>query len=117
MWRGSLRCAGRQHGAPASLAGWSRLSAEMVASAAVEEQEVETEAPVGDEHLLTPAALEELLRLSGQKHTGSVPSILPLYVGMRLLLFAKDCVRFDLRKGCECVHEQVIFDIASSPPP
>ena len=64
---------------------------------------VETE--MGEEHLLTPAAMEELLRLSGQKQTGAVPSILPLYVGMRLLLFSKDCVRFGLMKGCECVLE------------
>ena len=68
------------------------------------------EAKAGEEHLLTPSVCAELLHLANQRQTGFVESILPLYIGMRLLLFSKDCVRFGLMKGCECVLEQIIFD-------
>ena len=67
------------------------------------------EAPVGEEHLLSAQTMEELLSLTGLKPSGGVPSILPLYIGMRLLLNSKDCVRFGLMKGCECTLEQIIF--------
>ena len=29
---------------------------------------------------------------------------------MRLLLYSKDCVRFQLMNGCECILEQIVFD-------
>ena len=68
------------------------------------------EAKVGEEHLLTPELRKDLLGLTGQRQTQALPSILPLFLGMRLLLHSKDCVRFGLMKGCECVLEQIIFD-------
>ena len=68
------------------------------------------EAPIGKEHLLTPSTMAEMLRLTNQHHTGSVPSVLPLYIGMTVLLQSKDCVRFGLMKGCECRVEQIFFD-------
>ena len=60
------------------------------------------EAPVSEEHFLTLQVQRELLELTGQRQSNHMQSILPLYIGMRLLLYSKDCVRFGLMKGCEC---------------
>jgi hypothetical protein len=52
---------------------------------------------------------QELIALTNPRHTKSLTSLLPLYVGMRLSLNSKDCVRFGLMNGCECILEQIIF--------
>ena len=57
------------------------------------------EARVGEEHYLTAKLVSELLGLTGQRCTNCIQSVLPLYIGMRLLLYSKDCVRFGLMKG------------------
>ena len=36
-------------------------------------------------------------------------AFLPLYVGMRISLLSKDCVRFGLMKGCTCVVEKIVL--------
>ena len=55
-----------------------------------------------DSALFTDAAREEMLRRVSPRFTQHLPSHLPLYVGMRLLLYSKACVRFGLMNGCEC---------------
>ena len=35
---------------------------------------------------------------------------LALYIGMRLSLHSKECVRFGLMNGCECILEKIIFN-------
>ena len=56
------------------------------------------------------AAREELQRRANPRATKHLPSFLPLHVGMRLLLFSKDCVRLGLMNGCECVLEHIVID-------
>ncbi|CAK0794832.1 unnamed protein product, partial [Prorocentrum cordatum] len=38
-----------------------------------------------------------------------LPSLLPLYVGMRLTMYSKDCVRLGLMKGCVCTLRHIVF--------
>ena len=58
---------------------------------------------------LTPTIRAELLRRVNPEHTKSLPSFLPLYVGMRVLLSSKDCVRIGIMKGCPCVVESIVL--------
>jgi hypothetical protein len=62
-----------------------------------------------DRPRFTAAVRRELTDLANPRHTKFIPSILPLYIGMRLLLYSKDCVRFGLMNGCECILEQIVF--------
>ena len=52
---------------------------------------------------LTPGMREELMRTTNPRYTKGLPGLLPLYIGMCLTLFSKDCVRFGMMKGCECI--------------
>ena len=70
------------------------------------------EARLGEEKHLTATVISDLLTLSNPRKTGFIEGLLPLYIGARLLLQSKDCVRLGLMKGCECVLEQIIFDDA-----
>ena len=51
----------------------------------------------------------EVLRRVNPDQTKGLPSFLPLYPGMRLVLGSKDCVRFGLVKGCVCMLEDIVF--------
>ena len=46
---------------------------------------------------------------SGRCRPFLLQGILALYVGMRLLLNTKDCLRLALMNGCECILEQIVF--------
>eukprot|EP00969_Alexandrium_andersonii_P004840 209904-Alexandrium_andersonii.AAC.1 len=39
-----------------------------------------------------------------------MPGCLPLYVGMRLLIFDKLCASLGLMKGCECIVEEIYLN-------
>ena len=58
---------------------------------------------------ITPNVREELLRRVKPELTKGLPSFLPLYVGMRLILSSKDCVRFGRVKGCTCILRHIVF--------
>ena len=64
---------------------------------------------IEDEPKLTATLRADLLRRVNPEHTKSLPSFLPLYVGMRLLLSSKDCVRIGIMKGCPCVVESIVL--------
>jgi hypothetical protein len=53
-----------------------------------------------DESKLTNAIRTALLQMVNPGETRGLPSFLPLYRGMRLLLASKDCVRLGIMKGC-----------------
>ena len=57
----------------------------------------------------TDSMRRTLLDCTNPRHTKGLCSFLPLYIGMRLLLCSKDCVRFGLMKGCECILEHIVF--------
>ena len=57
----------------------------------------------------TPAMRKDLLSMTNPRHTKSLPGVLPLYEGMYLSLYSKDCVRLGLMNGCDCVLERIIF--------
>ena len=57
----------------------------------------------------TSEVAREMLRRVNPEQTKNLPSFLPLYKGMRLLLSSKDCVRFGLVKGCTCVLRDIVF--------
>ena len=52
---------------------------------------------------------KELLNKVTPDQTKSLPSFLPLYVGMRLVLSSKDCVKFGIMKGCPCILRHIVF--------
>ena len=62
-----------------------------------------------DERAFTDGMRRDLLMQTNPRHTKMLPSFLPLYVGMRLSLNSKDCVRFGLMNGCECILEKIVF--------
>ena len=62
-----------------------------------------------DQEKLTPAVREELLRWVNPEKTKGLPSFLPLYCGMKLILASKDCVRLGIMKGCPCYLRDIIF--------
>ena len=55
------------------------------------------------------AATDEVLAISSLSHTNYLPSALPLYIGMPLLLYSKACVKYGLMNGCEVVLEHIVF--------
>ena len=58
---------------------------------------------------LTPPILADLLRRVSPEQTQGLPSFLPLYRGMRLLLSSKECVRLGLVKGCPVVVKDIVL--------
>ena len=62
-----------------------------------------------DEKHFTPDLRKNLLGATNPRNTKGLSSFLPLYQGMRLLLGSKDCVRYGLMKGCECILEHIVF--------
>jgi len=74
------------------------------------------EAEGGKSDLFTDAMRSELLALHNPRDTRSLPGILPLYEGMTVSLFSKDCVRFGLMKPCECTLEKIVFAPAEDIP-
>ena len=67
------------------------------------------QARVGDELAFTKELRSSLLEQCNPRKTSNLPGCLPLHVGMRLLLFTKDCVRLGLMNGCECILEDILF--------
>jgi hypothetical protein len=51
----------------------------------------------------------KLLECANPRDTRGLCSFLAFYIGMRLLLCSKDCVRYGLMKGCECILEHIVF--------
>ena len=62
-----------------------------------------------DRDKLTPAVRTELLQRVNPEKTKGLPSFLPLYRGMKLLLSSKDCVRFGIVKGCIVTLRDIVF--------
>ena len=62
-----------------------------------------------DADKIVPQVQTELLRLVNPEKIKSIPGLLPLYVGMRVTLQSKDCVRFGLVKGCTCTVEKIVL--------
>ena len=58
---------------------------------------------------LTAQLRASLLQRVNPDDTSGLPSFLPLYRGMRLLLSSKDCVRLGIVKGCPCILEAIVF--------
>ena len=61
----------------------------------------------GDRGRYTDAVKERILRIPNLRDTQNRPGFLPLFEGMRVLLFSKDCVRLGLMRGCECSVEAI----------
>ena len=59
-------------------------------------------------------ATDEVLAIPSLSQTNDLPSALPLYVGMSLLLYRKACVKYGLMNGCEVVLEHIVFSEAES---
>ena len=62
-----------------------------------------------DKPKLTDLIRSELLSRVNPEETKGLPSFLPLYCGMRLLLSSKDCVRFGIMKGCPVILRSIVF--------
>jgi len=62
-----------------------------------------------DQGKLTSEIRAELLRRVSPEQTKGLPSFLPLYRGMRLLLSSKDCVRLGIVKGCVAVLRDIVL--------
>ena len=60
---------------------------------------------------------EAFLRESNLRKVKNLPSVLPLFRGMRLLLYDKICARLLLMNGCQCILEDVLFDADEVVPP
>ena len=58
---------------------------------------------------LTDKVQAELLQRVNPDATKGLPSFLPLYRGMKLLISSKDCVRLGIVKGCPCILEEIAF--------
>ena len=73
-----------------------------------------------NEHKFTPELRQELLRMCSFDKTKCLPSFLPLFLGMKMILNAKASVRFKLMKGCVCTLVDILFaddeDLLSSLP-
>ena len=66
-----------------------------------------------DEKKMVPEVRAELLKRVNPGQNVHLPGFLPLYVGMRLTLLSKDCVRLGLVKGCTCTLEKSSLQRAS----
>ena len=62
-----------------------------------------------DRASLTPLLRAELLRRVNPDNTKALPSFLPLYIGMRVILASKDCTRIGIMKGCPCVIRDIVM--------
>ena len=62
-----------------------------------------------DASKLTDKVQAELLQRVNPDATKGLPSFLPLYRGMKLLISSKDCVRLGIVKGCPCKLEDIVF--------
>ena len=62
-----------------------------------------------DRERLTPLLRAELLRRVNPDSTKALPSFLPLYIGMRVILASKDCARIGIMKGWPCVIGDIIL--------
>ena len=58
---------------------------------------------VEDEGKLNAAVSSELLKRVSPDATKGLPSFLPLYRELRLILSTKDCVRLGVMKGCPVI--------------
>ena len=58
---------------------------------------------------LTDELRTTLLKKSNLRQIQNLPSSLPLYKSMHLLLYSKECVRLQLMNGCLCQLEDIVF--------
>ncbi len=58
-----------------------------------------------------------LLKKNNLRQVKNLPGTLPLYRGMRLLLYSKECVRLQLMNGCLIQLEEIIFAEDFEEPP
>ena len=65
---------------------------------------------------LTDEVRALLLKKNNLSFVKNLPGTLPLYRGMRVLLYSKLCVRLQLMNGCVCVLEDIIFADEEAPP-
>ena len=63
----------------------------------------------GDQQHFTDHVRQQVLREVNPRQVKYLPGIQYFYIGMRLLLYSKDSVRFSLMKGCECILERIVF--------
>ena len=56
-----------------------------------------------------PSVQRYLDALCNPRDTADLPGVLPLYVGMRLTMHSKECVRYGLMKGCVCTLRHIVF--------
>ena len=52
---------------------------------------------------------EELQAIVRPHDVQHLPGLCLLYIGMRVLLYSKDCIRLGLMNGCECEVEHIVF--------
>ena len=69
-----------------------------------------------DAEKFTDEVKAELIKRVSPEQTKCLPSCLPLYIGMRLLLSSKDCVRLGIMKGCPVVLRDIVFADAEKLP-
>ena len=62
-----------------------------------------------DKTKVTDQVRADLLSRVNPEDTKGLPSFLPLYSGMRLLLSSKDSVRFGIMKGCPAILRSIVF--------
>jgi hypothetical protein len=58
---------------------------------------------------LTDEVRALFLKKNNLRQVKNLPGTLPLYRGMRVLLYSKECVRLQLMNGCLCHVEDIIF--------
>lgn len=66
---------------------------------------------------LTDEVRLKLLKMNNLRQVKNLPATLPLFKGMRLLLYSKECVRLQLMNGCLCILEDIIFAEDETLPP
>ena len=62
-----------------------------------------------EKHLFNTTERAIALQSAGLRQTKHMSGHLPLYIGMRLLVYDKICVRLGLMNGCECILEKIVF--------
>ena len=62
-----------------------------------------------DASKFTVGVRQELLQRTNPEKTQGISIFLPLYVGMRVILQSKECVRLGVMKGCVCVVRHIVL--------
>ena len=59
--------------------------------------------------LFTETMRREVLQIPNPRNCSYLPGVSQWYIGMKLLLFSKKCVRLGLMNGCQCTLEDIVF--------